>query len=78
MANVKNRMELKMTTESEQAIKWFSKIHFKDRQYCDGLCLIEIQKKDIEDDKPICVGTPVLDLSKLCMTGIVFRFYRTS
>ena len=29
MENVKNRMELKLTTNNDTAIKWFSKLHFK-------------------------------------------------
>ncbi|MFM7987115.1 MAG: hypothetical protein ACKPKO_48170 [Candidatus Fonsibacter sp.] len=32
MDNVKNRMEFKLTTDNERAIKWFSKIHFKKHQ----------------------------------------------
>ena len=29
MENVKNRMELKLTTNNDMAIKWFSRLHFK-------------------------------------------------
>jgi len=67
MENVKNRMELKLTTDNERAIKWFSKIHFKDSKFCNGLHMIEMYKKEIVYDKPIYVGTSILDLSKLCM-----------
>ena len=67
MENVKNRMELKLTTENEKAIKWFSKLNFKDSKFCDGLHMIEMYKKEIVYDKPVYVGTSVLDLSKLCM-----------
>ena len=67
MENVKNRMELKLTTDNERAIKWFSKLHFKDSKFCNGLHMIEMYKKEIVYDKPIYVGTSILDLSKLCM-----------
>jgi hypothetical protein len=67
MENVKNRMDLHLTTDEENAKKWFSKINFKDCKSFDGLRLIEMFRKKIEYDKPIYVGTCVLDLSKLCM-----------
>jgi hypothetical protein len=66
MENVKNRMDLHMTTNHDNAIKWFSKISLKDCKTIDGLYLIEMYKKIIYD-KPIYVGTSILDLSKLCM-----------
>jgi hypothetical protein len=67
MENVKNRMDMHMTTDAQNAIKWFSKINLKDCKTIDGLYLIEMYKKEIVYDKPIYVGTSVLDLSKLCM-----------
>ena len=67
MENVKNRMDLHMTTDNDNAIKWFSKISMKDCKTIDGLYLIEMYKKEIVYDKPIYVGTSILDLSKLCM-----------
>ena len=67
MENVKNRMELKLTTDRKYAIRWFSKLHFKDSKCHDGLHMIEMFKKAIEYNKPIYAGTSILDLSKLCM-----------
>ena len=67
MENVKNRMDLYMTTENEKAIKWFSKLHFKDSKYFDGLHVVEMYKHQIEYCKPVYVGTSLVDLSKLCM-----------
>jgi hypothetical protein len=65
MENVKNRMDLHMTTDNDNAIKWFSKVNMKDCKTIDGLYLIEMYKKEIVYDKPIYVGTSILDLSKL-------------
>ena len=67
MENVKNRMQLHMTTSHDNAVKWFSKLHFKDARYFEGLHLIEMFKLEVEYNKPVYVGTSVLDLSKLCM-----------
>ena len=45
MENVKNRMDLHMTTNHDNAIKWFSKINLKDCKTIDGLYLIEMYEK---------------------------------
>ena len=45
MENVKNRMELRLTTYNKKAIKWFSSLHFKDSKYFDGLYLVEMYKE---------------------------------
>jgi len=67
MENVKNRIDLHLTTDHDNAIKWFSKINLKDCKSYDGLYLIEMYKKEIVYDKPIYVGTSILDISKLCL-----------
>ena len=67
MENVKNRIQLHLTTQEDNAIKWFSKINFKNSKSIDNLHLIEMYKQEIIYDKPIYVGTSVLDLSKLHM-----------
>ncbi|MFM7983744.1 MAG: hypothetical protein ACKPKO_30915, partial [Candidatus Fonsibacter sp.] len=56
MENVKNRIELKLTTDRNLAIRWFSKLHFKDSRECNGFHMIEMYKKEIVYDKPIYVG----------------------
>ena len=73
MESVKNRMELKLTTESEKDVEWFSKLHVKDSRFCNGLRMTEIYKKEIVNDKAICVGASVFDLSKLHLTD--FRYH---
>jgi hypothetical protein len=44
MENVKKRMDLHMTTNHENAIKWFSKMNLKDCTYFDALYLIDMLK----------------------------------
>jgi hypothetical protein len=67
MENVKNRMQLYLTTDNEKAMKWFSKPTLKGSRYFKGLHLIETYKPEIDYNKPIYIGTNILDLSKLCM-----------
>ena len=44
MGNVNGRMELKLTTDCEKAIKRFSKLHVKVSRFCfcDGLHMIDM------------------------------------
>jgi hypothetical protein len=67
MENVKNRMNLHLTTCDDNAVKWFSKFNYKNSSEIDGLYLIEMLQTEIIYDKPMYVGTSILDLSKLCM-----------
>jgi hypothetical protein len=67
MENVKNRINLQLTTDDTRAVKWFSKINFKTAKEYDNLYLIEMYKEQVKYDKPIYVGTSILDLSKLHM-----------
>ena len=67
MENVRNRQNMHLTIDRENAIKWFSKLEFKDATYIDGLYLIQTHKTSIVYDKPIYVGCSILDLSKIRM-----------
>ena len=67
MENIKNRINIHATTSDENAVKWFSKINMKDCKEFNGLYLIEMYKEEIIYDKPLYVGTTILDLSKLHM-----------
>ncbi len=60
-------MNLHLTTDHANAIKWFSKAEFKNKTHARGLYLIETYKTRIVYDKPVYVGCSVLDLSKLHM-----------
>jgi hypothetical protein len=67
MENVKNRMEMHLTTCDIKAKKWFSKTNLKNCTRNFGLYMIEMYKTKVVLDKPIYVGTTILDLSKLLM-----------
>jgi hypothetical protein len=67
MENVRNRMQLHLTADDNNAEKWFSKANFKNCTEAFGLYMIELYKEKVCLDKPIYVGTTILDLSKLLM-----------
>ena len=60
-------MSLHMATDHTNAVKWLSKLTFKDSRQFQVLHLIEMYKTEIEYNKPVYVGTSILDISKLCM-----------
>jgi hypothetical protein len=43
-------MQLHLTTDDENARKWFDKVNFKDSKYFNGLHIIETYKLQIEND----------------------------
>jgi len=67
MENARNRQNAHLTVDRENAIKWFSKLEFKDATYVDGLYLIQTHKTNVVYDKPVYVGCSILDLSKIWM-----------
>jgi hypothetical protein len=67
MEDVRNRIKLHLTTDDKNAIRQFSKPLFKQGREIDGLYLIEMLKDTVVMNKPIYVGTSILDISKICM-----------
>ena len=67
MENVNNRINLHLTDNEDNAVRWFSKIKLKIAKSIDDLYLIQMYKSDIEYDEPIYVWTSILDLNNLHM-----------
>ena len=44
MENVEHRIQLHITTDEENAKKWYPKLNFKGCKHFDGLHLIEMYK----------------------------------
>jgi hypothetical protein len=80
MENVRNRMKMHITTSEDNAKKWFSKPTFKNCIEGCGIYMIEMYKDEVVLDKPIYVGTTILDLSKLEMMkfhyGVIERDFK--
>ena len=64
MEDVRNRENMHLTIDRDNAIKWFSKIEFKHANFIDGLYLIQTHKTATVYDKPVYVGCAILDISK--------------
>ena len=69
MENVAKRVDVKLTTCEDKATKYFSRHHFKTCSYknLDGLHIVEFYKEKVIYNKPVYVGTSILDISKVCM-----------
>ena len=67
MESMKHYMEMKLTTKEKMAIQYVNKNTFKSARNIDGFYIVEFYTKETLDNKPIYVGTSILDLSKLTM-----------
>jgi len=66
--NIENRIECKLYTSSDKFLKSVNKPQFKNfKIYSEGLALVEMSKTQINYNRPMIVGTCILDLSKLLM-----------
>ncbi len=72
MRYVRNRENMHLTVDRDNAIKGFSKTEFKHTTFIDGLYLIQAHKTAAVYDKPVYVGCAILDVSKERM--IVFHY----
>lgn len=61
------------TLDPEYAIKHFTKFNFKGSKRFSGLFLIEMFRTEIEYNKPVYVGTSVLDLWKIKHDGFPLK-----
>ncbi len=60
MENNKNRVDIRLATSEEQAIKHFTRNTYKFSDYFNGVYIVEHYKAKVVYDKPIYVGTTVL------------------
>ena len=68
MENVRNRQNIRLATSWKQASKLINRPSFEWAEvFSENFCAIHLKKESIEMDKPIYVGTSILDLSKSLM-----------
>ena len=65
--DVRNRMKLHLATDDRNANLQFPKPLFKQARVIDGLYTIGTLKDTAVMNKPIYIGTSILDISKVCM-----------
>ena len=74
MENIKNRQNVRLATTWEQAEKLINKPSFKRvKIFSDNFCAVHLNKESIKMDKPIYVGTSVLDLSMYLMCDCFYN-----
>ena len=73
MEDVRTRMDMRLTIDPDNAIKWFSTPQFKSANFIDGLYLIQTHKTEVLCDKPVYVGCSILDISKVRMMDFHFN-----
>ncbi len=68
MENVRKRQNIRLSTSWKQASKLINKPSFmRVEVFTENFCAINLVKECIEMNKPIYIGTAILDLSKLLM-----------
>ena len=75
MENVGKRVSIKLTTDEDKACKYFSNHFFKSCNYKNlgGLYVVEFYKEKVLYNKPVYVGTSILDISKECMMNFHYN-----
>ena len=76
--NIRDRKDIKLCTTADQAQKLFNKPKYKDHIIFknDELIAVELAKTKIKYDKPVYLGTCILDLSKLLMYEFHYDFIK--
>uniref|UniRef100_UPI00358E5CE0 uncharacterized protein n=1 Tax=Myxine glutinosa TaxID=7769 RepID=UPI00358E5CE0 len=78
MENVRKRQNIKLTTSWEQTSKLINRPSFERVEiFTENFCAVHMMKEEIEMDKPIYIGTTVLDLSKLLMYEYYYENLKT-
>ena len=68
MENVWNRQNIRLSTSWKQASKLINRPSFERADvFSDNFCVIHLKKESVEMDKPIYIGTSIMDLSKSLM-----------
>uniref|UniRef100_UPI00358F3F6D uncharacterized protein n=1 Tax=Myxine glutinosa TaxID=7769 RepID=UPI00358F3F6D len=77
MENVRKRQNIRLSTSWKQASKLINRPSFTRAEvFTENFCAIHLIKESIEMDKPIYIGTSILDLSKSLMYDYFYNNLR--
>ena len=73
MENARNRVSIKLTTDHDVAVKYFSKLPFNKSICIDGLYMMQSYKEEIRYDKPVYIGMSIFALSKVTVMNFHYN-----
>ena len=77
MENVRNRVDIKLCSREEKALKMFTKTNFDRRTiFSENLIAIHMHRKKIKLNKPKYLGMSILDLSKTLMYDRHYNYFK--
>ena len=77
MENIRNRVDIKLVNNEEQAKKLSVKPNFKHCNiFCENLIAIHMKKTELTFDKPVYLGMCILDLSKTLMYDFHYNYIK--
>ena len=77
MENVRNRVDIKLCSKKEKALKMFSKTNFDRRViFSENLIAIHMYRKKIMLNRPIYLGMTILELSETLMYDFHYNYIK--
>ena len=77
MKNIRNRVDIRLVTNEDQARKLISKPNYKHRTiFCENLTAIHMKKTRLLFNKPVYLGMCILDLSKTLMYDFHYNYIK--
>ena len=77
MENIRNRVDIRLVTNEDQARKLISKPNYKHRKiFCENLIAIHMKKTRLLFNKPVYLGMCILDLSKTLMYDFHYNYIK--
>ena len=77
MENIRNRVNIKLTTTGEQFKKLTAKPNYESRKiFNDNLVSVHMKKTSLTMNKPVYLGMSILDLSKTLMFDFHYKYIK--
>lgn len=77
MENIRKRVNVKLVTSERQALKLVAKPYFDRRViFSENLVAVHMKKTKLQFNKPVYLGSCILDLSKTLMYDFHYNFMR--